>query len=180
MTSVDYALAQDHFALFGLPRSFAIDADALDRMYQEIQSKVHPDKHTHLSGTEQRLAMQWATRANEAHVTLKNPLKRAHYLLGLLGFDPEVERNTAMPIEFLELQLGWREAVEEAREVSDGEELEHLHRSLRDEMRGQYTALGEAIDNSHDYVRASDLVRQLMFQEKLLTEIEDALEAIEA
>jgi molecular chaperone HscB len=101
-------------------------------------------------------------------------------LLGLLGFDPQVERNTAMPMDFLMEQMDWREAVEKAKGVSDGEELENLHRNLRQDMKGQYEALGAAIDGSHDYVRAADLVRQLMFQEKLLTEIEDALEAIEA
>jgi molecular chaperone HscB len=180
MTSVDSTLAQDHFTLFGLPRSFAVDGEVLERMYREIQAQVHPDKHAHLSDTQRRLAMQWATRANEAHQVLKNPLQRAHYLLGLLGFDPQVERNTAMPMDFLMEQMDWREAVEKAKGVSDGEELENLHRNLRQDMKGQYEALGAAIDGSHDYVRAADLVRQLMFQEKLLTEIEDALEAIEA
>jgi hypothetical protein len=36
------------------------------------------------------------------------------------------------------------------------------------------------IDTDHDLVAASNLVRQLMFQEKLLNEIDDALEAVTA
>ena len=36
------------------------------------------------------------------------------------------------------------------------------------------------IDVERDLVAASNLVRQLMFQEKLLNEIDDALEAVTA
>ncbi len=50
---------------------------------------------------DRRLAMQWATRVNEAYQTLKSPGKRARYLLQLLGHDPQVESNTAMPADFL-------------------------------------------------------------------------------
>jgi hypothetical protein len=34
------------------------------------------------------------------------------------------------------------------------------------------------MDGEHEYVAASGLVRQLMFQEKLLGEIDDALEVV--
>ena len=68
---------RNHFELFHLPPQFALDMHALDAAYREVQNRVHPDKFINASGAEKRVAMQWATRANEAYQTLKNPLKRA-------------------------------------------------------------------------------------------------------
>ncbi len=171
---------QDHYALFGLPRGFAVDLVELERLYREVQGRVHPDKFAQAGDAERRLAMQQATHANEAYLTLKSPLKRAQYLLHLAGHDPQIEHNTAMPTDFLIEQMEWREAVAEAREAADVAELEHLHHRLRKEISAQYDTLHEALDGHLDYSQAADLVRQLMFQEKLLHEINDALEVVEA
>jgi molecular chaperone HscB len=76
-------LKQDYFALFGLVPAFSIDMERLEQAYIDIQARVHPDRFAHLSDTEKRLSMQWATHANEAFRTLKSPLTRGHYLLEL-------------------------------------------------------------------------------------------------
>jgi len=173
-------LTQDHYALFGLPRRFVVDTAELERLYHELQARVHPDKFAHAGDADKRLAMQWATQANEAYLTLKSPLKRAQYLLHLAGHDAQIERNTAMPTDFLVEQMEWREAVAEAREAADVAELGHLHHRMRKEISAQYDSLHQALDEREDHARAAELVRQLMFQEKLLHEIDDALEAVEA
>lgn len=172
--------SRDHFALFGLPRSQALDALALEQVYQDVQSKVHPDKHAHLAESDRRLAMQWATKVNEAYLTLKSPLKRAQYLLQLAGHDPQIEHNTAMPVDFLMAQMELREAVAEARAGGDADGLDHMHRRMKKEMAAQHAELVAALDERHDYPRAAEVVRQLMFQEKLLHEIDEALQAVEA
>jgi len=172
--------AQDHFALFGLERRFALDGGALESRYRDLQARVHPDKHAHLGAVERRLSMQWATRVNEAYQTLRQPLKRARYLLEVAGVDPQVEHNTAMPTDFLMRQMEWREAVDEARDGSDAHELERLHNRLKRDMAGQYGVLGDALDAARDYHRAADMVRQLMFQERLLAEIDSAIERLGA
>ena len=46
-------------------------------------------------------------------------------------------------------------------------------------MKKRYEELAELIDDQHDYVLAADRVRRLMFLEKLLFEIDDAMAAIE-
>ena len=88
---------QNHFDLFQLPQRFAIDRKALDAAYHDVQNQVHPDKFVNATDAEKRVAMQWATRANEAYLTLKSPLKRATYLCELHGIDLQTESNTAMP-----------------------------------------------------------------------------------
>src|SRR5580765_3338341 len=97
--SMTVNLNQNHFELFGLPVSFAVDTAALEARYHELQREVHPDRFAAASGAERRLSMQLATRVNEAYRTLKSPLKRAVYILQSRGVDPEFETNTAMPSE---------------------------------------------------------------------------------
>lgn len=176
VTGLDFAA--DHFALFGLARAQGIDLAALDLRFRELQAQVHPDKHAHATDTEQRLSMQWATRVNEAYQTLKNPLARARYLLQLLGQDAQVESNTAMPMEFLVAQMELREAVAEAKVGADDTALDGLRRTLVAEIKDDYRRLQALIDADGNHVAAAGLVRQLMFQEKLLQEIDDALEAV--
>jgi molecular chaperone HscB len=181
MTSLDRdQFTKDHFALLGLARQQDIDDVELERVYRDIQSQVHPDKHAHQGESDRRLSMQWATRVNEAYLTLKSPLKRAEYLLRLVGHDPEIEHNTAMPTDFLMQQMEWRERVEQAHQAADVERLDGFHGSLRAEMAAQYAELAGALDVKRDYASAAQIVRQLMFKEKLLHEIDDALAAAEA
>lgn len=180
MTSFDLNFAADHFTLFGLPRKQGLDLESLENCFRRVQSQVHPDRHAHAGDADKRLAMQWATRINEAFQTLKAPGRRARYLLQLLGHDPQIESNTAMPAEFLVSQMELREAVMEARSAADETALESVRGRLLNEISMEYQRLAELIDVARDYVNASNLVRQLMFQEKLLNEIDDALEAVTA
>ncbi|MCX8086467.1 MAG: Fe-S protein assembly co-chaperone HscB [Rhodocyclaceae bacterium] len=180
MTSFDLNTArQDYFSLFGLPRSQRLDVAHLEALYRDIQAKVHPDKHAHLSDSEKRLAMQWATHVNEAYQTLRDPLRRARYLLELAGHDVALEKNTAMPPQFLIEQMELREAVAEAKEAQDLDRLDELHRRIRKEIAGEYARLEAALDGGR-YDEAAGLVRELMFREKLFQEIDDALAALEA
>ena len=96
---------ENHFALFGMTPRFTIDAVVLDAAYRELQGRVHPDKFAAATDAEKRVAMQWATRANEAYQTLKSPLKRAGYLCELNGIDLAIESNTQMPPAFLMQQM---------------------------------------------------------------------------
>ena len=181
MTSFDLDFARrDYFALLGLPRRQALDVDELERLYRTVQADVHPDKHAQGGDSARRLAMQWATKVNEAYQTLRNPLLRARYLLQLLGHDVRLESNTAMPAEFLVQQLEQREAVAEARRAGDIDGLERMHRRMKQEMAAQYDAMQEALDVGNDPRRAGEIVRQLMFREKLLQEVDEALAAVDA
>ena len=169
----------DHFALFGLSREFRLDLSDLDSRYRDIQAQVHPDRFAHAGDAERRLSMQWAPQANEAYQTLKKPLERAKYLLHLAGHDIQAESNTAMPGDFLMEQMEWREAVVEARNGGDHHELERLHNRLRGDINSRYLELGDLLDDAGDFSGATDRVRRLMFLEKLLSEIDDALASLE-
>ena len=169
----------DYFTLFDLPRSFRLEPSALDKRYREIQTQVHPDRFANAGDADRRLSLQWATRVNEGYQILKKPLLRAQYLLKLAGHDVGAENNTAMPPEFLIEQMEWREAVAEARSGREQNELEQLHHRVKQRMNRRYEQLAEILDEQHDFTLAADLVRRLMFLEKLLFEIDEAMEELE-
>lgn len=169
---------QDFFTLFQLPRRFALDRAALDTAYRRIQGEVHPDRFAASPEAERRLALQWATRANEAHQTLRQPLARARYLLALAGVDTAEDTNTAMPAEFLMLQMAWREAMMDARAARDVDALETLIREVRADARALEAELAAALDDSGDLAAAAGLVRKLRFLEKLEADLGEALEAL--
>lgn len=169
----------DHFTLFEQPRTFRQDASRLDKRYREIQAQVHPDKFAQAGDAERRISLQWATRVNEAYQTLKKPLLRAQYLLSLAGHEVGPGSNTAMSSEFLMEQMEWREAVSEARIAGDQDELEDLRRRVKHRMDKRYAELASFLDDQADYVQAADRVRRLMFLDKLLFEIDDAIASLD-
>ena len=171
--------SKNHFELFGIAPSFAIETAALDGAYREVQGEVHPDRFATASDAEKRIAAQWATQANEAYRTLKSPLSRGRYLLKINGIDTEEERNTAMPLEFLVQQMEWREAVVEARTEKDDAKLGQLATRKRNEEKQLFAHLAVQLSNKKSMRDARETVRKLRFLEKLGEEIDLAIEEIE-
>ena len=166
----------NHFELFGLPVKFHVLADALERAYREIQSRVHPDRFAHAGDAERRASLQWTTRVNEAYRTLKDPVQRGRHILELNGVDVAFETNTAMPQEFLLQQMELREALEEAKDASA---LDSLRGSLRTERSSLEEAIAQAIDGANDYAKAAGLVRKLQFLHRLDEEIDAGYETLD-
>ena len=164
---------RNHFELLGLPAVFGLDPARLEQRYRELQGRVHPDRFAAASEAERRVAMQWATRANEAYRTLRDPLARARYLLSLKGYDTGEESNTAMPPDFLMQQMEWREAVADARSERDADALASLGAEIEAARGEMLELLGRSLEAAN-YDAACSLVRKLRFLEKLDEEIHDA------
>ena len=172
-------IQNNHFALFGLPERFAIDAAALDRAYRDLQKQVHPDRFAGQGAAEQRVALQWATRANEAYSALRDPLQRATYLCVLRGHDPVDERDTKMPQAFLMQQLEWREALDEARSSHDDGALDALRAQLDAKRAELREAVEHALDHDGDASVATERVRQWMFVERFGDDVRSAMQRVE-
>ncbi len=172
-------VSDTHFSLFGLPEHFEVDDDALNAAYRTVQSQAHPDRYAHAGDAERRVAMQWATRANEAYQTLRNPLKRATYLLHLRGIDVQAESNTAMPPAFLMQQMEWRESLSDAKAERDIDALDALLSMLRKEKNARYAALAGLLNGNGDNAAAAEAVRQLMFIEKIERDTAEAIDRLD-
>ena len=119
-------MSLNYFELFGLTPTFDVDSAALETSFRKLQSDSHPDRFVTATASEKLAAMQTATNANEAYLTLKSPGLRGAYLLGLSGIVAVDEKNNQMPADFLMQQMEWREAVEDAENARDISALEEL------------------------------------------------------
>lgn len=167
---------QNHFALLGLSPDFQIDLNQLDMARQRVQAVVHPDRFASAGPAQKRLALQWSTRIHEAYETLREPLKRATYLLALKGISVDAEQNTRMPLAFLEQQMEWREALEAARSSGEGareEQLGQLKEECAQAHRIGLERLNALLTQGGDdaFAEAADQVRTLMFIEKFSEEL---------
>jgi Fe-S protein assembly co-chaperone HscB len=110
--------AVDHFSRLGLRPTFELDMDDLERQYFGFQRRLHPDRFAAKSPKERALSQSQATALNEAYETLKDPLKRAAYLLDLLGAKVDLTAcGTISDPELLMEQMEKREALAEADTV---------------------------------------------------------------
>lgn len=173
LVSPHATLSDDAFTLFALPKQFRLNQAALDAAWHTINKELHPDRFVNHSDTEKRIALMWATKVNEAYLTLKTPLARARYLLSLQGIDTEEESNTSMPTSFLTEQLEWREHIEQAQ--TNQAQLEQLDTLLHAEEDTLLTQLECALDQEKDPQSAVLLLRKLSFFSKLLEQIKTSL-----
>jgi molecular chaperone HscB len=169
-------LIDNDFVLFGLPEQFAIDRADLDVRWRKLQASAHPDKFAADGGAAQRIAMQWSVRINEAYRRLREPLSRASYLCGLRGAPIDAERNTAMPAAFLMQQMGWREALDEAR--ADADALAALDAEVRRTEHELLHQVERLLDDEKTPIAAAERVRALMFIQKFRRDVAERLEAI--
>jgi molecular chaperone HscB len=172
----NHSASENYFDFFGLSPQFSLDLAQLDQAYLAIQKEVHPDRHTQGSDSEQRIAMQMATLANTAHQTLKHPIQRGLYLCKLHGVEANLETNTAMPTAFLLQQMAWRDSLEES--ADDFDALDALAIEVDSAYKAALLELAEAMDRTHNYQRAAELLRGLLFIDKFATELDDAIAAL--
>jgi len=172
--------SRNHFELFGLPVRFATDPDALDARYRELQAEVHPDRFGAGSETERRLAHQASARVNEAYRALRDPVERARYLLAMRGVDAMDQKDTKLPLDFLEAQLECRERAAEAAESEDIAGLEAILAGIHRERVARQGELAALLDGECDAERARQAVRELKFLAKVAEDVETMLEALDA
>ena len=170
-------LDDDDFTLFGLAPRFALDRTELDAHWRRLQGEVHPDRFVAQGTAAQRVAMQWAVRVNEAYRRLKDPLARGAYLCELRGVPIEAENNTAMPAAFLEQQMAWREALDDAVDTAA---VEAIDADVARHEQGMLAELGQSLDRHNDTSAAVQQVRALMFVARFRADIHKRLEALDA
>ena len=165
----------DYFSLFGLPRTPHLDGGELTQRYRRLQNEMHPDRYVVASTMLRQLSLQQASRINDAYAVLKNPLRRAAYLLSLYGADVYNETDTALPVDFLAQQLEWREALTETDSPAGRAPLLTEIRAARDEVAAAAAAPLTQLVESAGVEGADagyDLVRRWIYLDKLLEDFQ--------
>ncbi|WP_339722240.1 co-chaperone HscB [uncultured Paraglaciecola sp.] len=165
----------NYFELFNIPVSFDVDLSVLPQTYQQLQRLTHPDKFA--SGSEQQklVAIQKNAQVNDAYSVLKSPLSRAEYLLSLRGIDLQHEQQTIKDTGFLMQQMEWREELAEITDQTDPlAALSALEDEIKQTIKNDLAQLKEFLESEQANAvnKAADIIRQLKFLYKMLTEIE--------
>jgi molecular chaperone HscB len=126
----------DPFALLDLPRSFAVDVEALEAAYRRRAAALHPDRHS--DPIAQADATEETARLNDARAVLLDDEQRANLLLSLHG-GPAREADKTLPDGFLMEMMERREAMEAVLASGDAAERDALERWAAGE-RDRYKA----------------------------------------
>ena len=89
----------DYFSFFGLPRRLGIDESELEKTFYSLSRQFHPDYFMGASPEERQASVERSSMLNDAYRTLRDPVKRAGYLLQLQGYK-EAEKKA--PPDLLE------------------------------------------------------------------------------
>lgn len=156
----------DHFSRFGLDPIYALDVDALERRYFDLQRVLHPDRFATRSGKEKALSQQQAVSLNDAFETLKSPLERADYLLKLKGAGGINHDHTLNDPSLLMEAMETREALSMAEDVAS---VNAIVDKTRKDQRACIKTLDEAFSQD-DLEQATKLAYRLKYLTKLLEE----------
>lgn len=167
-----------YFALFNLEPRFELSLPELETAFRALAARVHPDRFAQADEKERRDSMMLATQANEAYRTLRKPLLRARHLLDLRGV-PTGERGASLPSAFLMENMELRESLEDARQAKSLPTLKALQADIKGRSAGLQERLKVLLDVERDDAAAAVTVQELMFMEKLASEIADACAALE-
>src|SRR6202167_4652776 len=169
----------DYFTFFALPRKLDLEVAALDKDFYDLSRKLHPDLNARAGSQEQEWSLQQSSLLNDAHRTLKDPIKRTQYLLKLEGVELEEQSKTAteqarssgeakkqiVPPDLLEEVFELNVQLEELRmQKKIGEddpalveeigrqklELEQKHEALLEELRTHWKTWDALIDHEQN------------------------------
>ena len=107
----------DYFAFFGLPQKLALDLDQLEQRFHSLSWKLHPDHFVRAAENERQLSLDRSSQLNDAYRTLRDPVARVEYLLGLAGMRKEGQKKQQAPPELLEEVFELNESLDELRDA---------------------------------------------------------------
>lgn len=108
----------DYFTCFGLPRLLTVDPNALETKFYELSRTFHPDFFQRKTDAEQAISLGNSALLNTAYRTLKDPVRRAEYLVQLEAGSAK-DIRTSPPSDLFEEILALQEDLDEFRLLSE-------------------------------------------------------------
>ena len=75
----------DYFSVFGLVPRLDLDLGMLEHEFHKLSRKLHPDRFGRASANEKEWSLAGTALLNDAYRTLRDPIRRAEYVLKLHG-----------------------------------------------------------------------------------------------
>lgn len=171
-------MADDPFAILGLPRRFDLASATVERAYLTLAAQAHPDLMSDAIEAETRSSM-----LNRARATLVDPERRAVALWELWSAEFGVsrpERADALPPAFLMEMMEVREELENARgDAAAIERWSAWAEAKRDEYRkevgqllGGLTRDMPRADASRSLAKIKQVLNQWRYVERMVEQME--------
>jgi molecular chaperone HscB len=173
----------DYYELFGIPRGLDLSLDELQKRYYDLSRQLHPDRFMQKPEAERLRALDMSSALNDAYRTLKDPVKRAQYLLTLEGFDIGEQRSKDVPPELLEEVFELNMALEEMRGGDDSArpQLEQADKNFAGMLAASDRELA-TLFAAYDAARSRDVLTQVRnvlnrrkYIQNLVSEVERTL-----
>jgi molecular chaperone HscB len=167
----------DYFELYGLPRSADLDVKALEQRFRELSLELHPDRLVGADAHARRVAAEKTASLNEGVKILKDPVRRAFYLLKLKGVDVESEAAASrlqMPMEFLEEIMTHRETLEAVKAKRDLDRAKAMATEIHSALDGSLAQAKQALAKD-DVPAATQALGRVRYYARFLEEV-DAFE----
>src|SRR3954452_24086955 len=103
------------YDFFGIERKLTLDEAALQKRFYELSRQWHPDRFSRKGAEETAKAVENTSLINDGYRTLRDPVKRAEYLLTEEGFPIGEQRSRDVPPELLEEVFELNMALEELK-----------------------------------------------------------------
>jgi molecular chaperone HscB len=159
-----YGLTQNYFEIFNLTAKYNLDLTQLEEGYKAILKSIHPDRFINASDNEKNLAMIKSTQVNDAYQTLKNPIRRAQYILDLNQIKPD----KALGNDFLMQQMEYEETLED---LNDKNGLDAFKLEIDTKLSSELGCIENNIDHKSDLIEASYHLLKATFLSKLAEKI---------
>ena len=175
--------ASDYYKLLGLPRRLSFSSEELQQRFYELTRNLHPDLFTRKSERERHYALEASSILNDAYRTLRDPVKRANYVLKQEGFDIGEQRSKDVPPELLEEVFELNMALEELRGGDDSArpQLESARQNFTGMLGAADTEM-QALFQKYDATEDREVLSQIRatlnrrkYIQNLVTEVERAL-----
>ncbi len=170
----------DYFALFEMPRKLWIEMNALEQKFLQLSWKLHPDNFVNAAETERELSLKRSSELNDAYRTLRDPVARVEYLLGLENMRKEGEHKQKAPPELLEEVFELNESLDELREAkSSGGDLSRLKPRLESAEKNFAEKLAEVDaqlqETARDWDAAVDANTEESARKKIMARLNELL-----
>jgi molecular chaperone HscB len=113
-------LPTDYYRLLGIKEDqLNLDLDDLQRRFYDLSRLLHPDRFMRKPEIERQYSLDAASVLNDAYRTLRDPVKRALYVLKKHGYEIGEQKSKDVPPELLEEVFELNMALEELRAGDD-------------------------------------------------------------
>ena len=166
-----------HFELFSLAPSVDLDVAALEAQHRKLAMEAHPDRVSGADAHTRRLAAEKSAALNDAVKVLKDPVRRAFYVLELKGVKLDSDQAAAkvkLPMDFLEEIMEQREALEAVKATRKLEAAQVMARQIA-AARTRTLELAQDALRRDDVATATTALGRVRYYTRFLEEV-DAFE----